>query len=510
MLAALRPGTLLIALVVLVSAAGGCAVLAGFAAGLTAFADAGYPDSAMLLRVRDVAANGRIYPDLHKPPYLASIYGPLIYGLFAGVHRLAEMMGLDPVIALRLFVAVCFGLCVLCVFAIVRRAFGSGKSAWLAAFFSVSHLHLAGWTTQLRGDFPALALSLSSIWGILGATRPSQVALAAVGAGAAVLVKQTFVAAPASVALWLIYERRRRDAAVWIGVCAFMVLAGYGFAYWREPLLLQHIAALRNPATDFGGAAEIAWQALTRPTTLFAIAGIALVVREGPRYPLLLPAYLVCAWAIALVTVPQAGGNINYFWEPLFVAAVLAGPALWRLRGAMDRADPLIALIVLLVVGRLAVPLLREDAEYLAGAYRAATHYQEQKAEWEALASIVSGTRLLSTTPEIAVLSSRPEVPDPYLNSVLAQAGVWTYAPIAAQTAAGVYDLIIVRENEQQRDSYRGVSHWPPELWDAIELKYEPTCLIHSREVWLPREGDSEIALRLAAIGCQLIDGGRS
>jgi hypothetical protein len=164
------------------------------------------------------------------------------------------------------------------------------------------------------------------------------------------------------------------------------------------------------------------------------------------------------------------------------------------------------------------VPMLREELGYMRLCYTNVRGYQIHKSSWESFASTISGRRLLSTMSDVAVLSGNPEIPDPFLNASLERSGGWNSGPIADQIGAGVYDLVVIRKGEAEKDKddgYRGIRKWSDEMWGALKRTYEPVCVFPddrdveeeeasegNDEVWLPRRGAGEILPKLLAIGC--------
>ena len=229
-------------------------IAVGTALGLANFRDVSYPDSATLLRVGEFIRSGHIYPDIDRPPYLVTLYGPLTYVLLAIPYRLAQAAGITPQVLVRAGIVGALCWCVLLTFMISRRLYSSRTMAWLCALFAVSALPMATWTTQIRGDFLALAWSLLSLYWFLHTNgRPRGIG-AAICAGIALLVKQTFVAVPIAIVSWLIYRRRYKEAFLWSASLALTVLGGYAIACWRGPSDAETLAALRHPVfhTDRG------------------------------------------------------------------------------------------------------------------------------------------------------------------------------------------------------------------------------------------------------------------
>jgi hypothetical protein len=410
--------------------------------------------------------------------------------------------------------AVC--LCVLLIYLISRRLYSSRSIALLCALFAVSTLPMAQWTTQIRSDFLGLAVSLVGIYWFLSRNGRPQTVGAAVCAGLAPLFKQTFLAAPIGVVAWLIYRRRYKEAALWAVTVALTVAGGYAFEGWREPLMFKTVAVLRHPVLEYTRGFAILLDAICQPVVPFAAMGALLAIKKRAPDTLLLLFYCAAAWLVAILIDPQAGGTVNYFWESLIVSAVLAGPGLCELQSKVNRAPTMAKAMVFVLLLWAFVPMLREQLAYLSLCHTNVSEYHARKARWDAFASTISGRRLLSTSSDVALLSSTPEMPDPFLNATLELRGGWNSTPIAAQIDAGAYDLIVIKagEAEDHQNDYRGIRMWSEGMWGALKKTYGPACVFKddiyvqkygsegAEEVWLPRQGAREILPKLLAIGC--------
>jgi hypothetical protein len=496
---------LLGASVLVLLSAGALSTAVGIALGLASFNDVGYPESATLLRVGEFAGSGSMYPDINRPPYLVTLYGPLTYALLATPYIAAKAAGIDPQALVRLTIAGAFCLSVLLIFLIGNRLYGSRPAAWLCALFAVSALPLASWTTQIRPDLLALSITLLSAYLFLTARGKRQLLAAALCAGTALLVKQTFIALPLAILSWFIVGRRYKDALSWAAVVMLTVSLGYTIAWWREPLMLQHIAALSHPVREYHYGFGLIWLALLQPAAPFAAIGGALGLQKRSSEQFLFVLYCAFAWLVAILTIPQIGGNVNYFWEPLFASALLAGPALGELQRKAPRTPIAATFLLLLLFFRSFFPMLRDELVYLKTCYADARDYRSRKAKWESLLAVVSGRKLLSTLPALTLHSSTPEVPDPYLNSVLALAGTWSFRPVIDQINAGQFELIITGSGEAEGhrgDGYRGVRNWNDDkMWTALKQTYTLACVFDQMDIWVSRRGARVPGLD--ALGCQ-------
>lgn len=480
----------------------------GTALGMANFTDVGYPDSAILLRVSDFVHSGHIYPDFNVPPYLVTIYGPLTYVLFSIPYRLALALGIAPEVPARLLVVAAYCACIMLVYLISRRLWGSRSIAWLCALFALSPLTLVRAMTSIRGDFFALAFALLSVYLFLVAKGRRLMVAAAVCAGIAPLIKQTFVAAPITLVGWLLYQRRYKEAGLWSACFASVVIGGCAFFLWREPLMLSHLAALRHPVLEYQQALLIIGVAASQPVVPFGIIGVLLVLQDRSPQHLFMLVYNLIAWLVAMLTILQAGGGNNYFWEPLLVSAVLAGPVLFKLESSLSRSQILASAALLVLVVNSFFPTLRKDFLFLKQCRTDARERNLRKARWGAFVSVISGHRLLSTVPAVTVQSSVPEIPDPYLNSSIELRGGWSSKEVVAQLDAGVFDIIVIEWPETGTPgSYRGVPFWTKNISDAVSRNYSLSCVFDGMEMWLPRNRFSPLLSPLSKIGCQSASG---
>ena len=469
----------------LVLLSGALVVSVGSFAGLVAVGDVAYPDSATLLRISEFTRSGNLYPEYNRPPYLVTLYGPLRYVLLAVPYRAAEAASIAPHLLVRLTILAAFCSCVWTVFSIAMRVWNSTAIASATALFAASSPYLATWTTPIRPDFLALALALLSIYLSLTTRSRWRFVGAVAAAGSSLLIKQTFIAAPISVALWLAWQRRWREAAGWcLGVSAVTTF-GYVIVWHREPLLAQHVAAIASPLFEYRGALRITVAALAQLSVPFAVVAVSRPTPQHSKELRLVIIYWIVAWCTAVTAIPQVGGNINYFWEPLFAGAVLAGQGLRDARARAGNRD-IVAVAIAVYIAIAAMLAVRWDAKFAGVLLRALATHGSQRDHWQALASNVRGHRLLSNRPALAVLSKMPEVPDPYLNAesnTNANGIPHRYSPQSGRNATTSSSWIPADEFTP----YRGLSRWSPSLWAAAREAYTPRCSIDDLEVWVPR-----------------------
>ncbi|HEX2721776.1 MAG TPA: hypothetical protein VHM24_02580, partial [Gemmatimonadaceae bacterium] len=459
---------------------------------LPMFMDVGYPDSATLLKVRELVHTGVLYGPFDKPPYLVTIYGPLTYILLAIFYSVAEACGWDPQIAVRIGVLLSFVGCLTAVFAIARRAFGSATIGSLSVLFATSVVPFALWATQIRGDFAGTFFSLSGTAFFLESLDRRNHRIAYGGAilcfAAALLTKQTFVAAPTAITVWLAFRKQWSAALLFAGGVVLLAVLGYFVVWLREPAMLEHYAAVQNPVLDFRGARAITIEAMRQLLVPFSVAGLVASLSEtNPRTRPLI-AVGAASWMIAGLTAAQVGANINYFAEPLLLSSVAAGKGLHAVHTRFSRRRWLLTAFAMVLAVGWFIPTLRNEQRVFRKALEQRQIARYRRGPWDRFASAVSGQRVLSTIPAISVLGVSPEMPDPFLNSVLEMRGKWSSRPIVESLNRGRYDVVVIwRDQLFARGGYRGVPLWNARIRSSVASRYRRACFFYDWEIWVPR-----------------------
>jgi hypothetical protein len=468
------------------------------------FRDVGYPDSASLLRMSDYSRDGTIYPDPDQPPYLVSLYGPLFYILLSLPSRLANHNIETARMLVRITVAGFWVAGLFLVFLIVYRISGSLKKGAFAMLLACAPHVIAHWTTQVRGDFLGIAFSLLSIYFVLAAPNYRNLAAGGVCSVLALLCKQTFVAAPVAVLVYLLWRRRFAYALTWCAVVGLGTSLGYGILMWREPYAWRELTALSHALYDVPGGIRLGAQGLWNGATLFALLGTLAAWRKSWGTELLLLLYCLLTWFVALTSIFQAGGSTNYFLEPLTASAVLAASTLHNVEKAAVNASRVI--LTLGAVGLLCFffPLLQADLNLLEDSRFRIVNYAAFRNDWKSFIESVAGRPLLSSYPDVTIYSKTPQVPDTLLNTVLAQRGVWSWNPVLVGLNRHDYELLamypyFLRGSGQ----YRGIRYWNSAVFEAILRNYELAGLCAGMEIWTPRNAGPQSWKYLRTEGCR-------
>jgi hypothetical protein len=170
----------------------------------------------------------------------------------------------------------------------------------------------------------------------------------------------------------------------------------------------------------------------------------------------------------------------------------------------LDRAPAFLKVFTAIILIYVFFPVLKTQILQTAISYGRLKTHDHAKVEWNSFLAKIAGHRLLSTFPDLSIHSRTPEIPDPFLNTVLARRGQWSFAPILREIRAGKYDLIVVKPDLASGVSFhRGVGIWTPEVWQALSRNYAQVCVLQNMEIWLPRVHSSSLLNSLSMTECK-------
>jgi len=442
-------------------------------------ADTTHPESTIVQTAQWMVQSGHIYPAIAAPPYTPAPYGPLFYLGLAAIGHVANG-GYELRLLLR---AIAFGsyiLTGLVAYSLARRL-GTSKSAGiLGGAMTLAAPFVAYWNVSARPDFPALLLSLLAIWVIALAEAPAyrSVLLAAIFCACAVLIKQSFIAAPLAIALLLVLSRRFWLLVTFVttGLLAASLAVAY-LLYRGEPVVTSMLIIGRSPlAIKPGLALFYSGFPLGLGVLLLvgACAGSALAANSDRWQFRILCYYFFFSAAITLLTLLQVGSDSNYMFEFWAVASILAvivipqGEAIWSRFG-----QPL-KLGIALAMGFLAIQSLHA----ISHPGTKLTNYNYDK---------LHDLHVLSTDPSLTIRGKNPEFLDAFLATILQQRGVWSPSGIIAEIQKQQFDVIFVQGAPHIVVGHHGQAFLSASIVQSINDSYQPLCRTSTMLVMVPR-----------------------
>ena len=440
---------------------------------LSYFGDSTEPESSQVQIVLWASQSGHVYTDPSQPPYTPALYGPLFYETMLTLARLGRFSRFDDLLfAGRLLVFLCFlGIPVL-TYLWCRR---SGLSIALAALSSallLSHPEFVRWGASFRPDVLGILLSLLAFYLVSRQEVPSLRSV--IGAGVCVslawLFKQTFIAAPAAILIWLGLEHRFRQIVTFLITAAVPVvlllgaLSLHGEPVGEQFFLLRHLpfslpsalGVVVDALFDYpAGGLEIALALLWLPRAW----------HEPPSRKRLLALYFVLASITALGALLQIGSYRNHLLEGWVLCAILVPFGLQRMMETWQDVPQLFRAVVLLMI----LVILSLGLGNWGG-------NEEPQQEGELAAALQNAT-VFSDIPYIAAHGQNPELLDLFACRVLEVAGYWSPAPVVRQLREKRFDYIVLMVLPGGPRGYRGYTLLSPSVREEIERSYEPYCL---------------------------------
>ncbi len=399
---------------------------------------------------RNGFAPASLYTSNEGPPYQASVYGPLFYYLHAfGM----VFLGAGSVAAGRLVsVLACayIGLALYRVARVPALAVKGRARIWLslaAATTPFATIIVYGWGIIAKTDLLAVALSLAAVKLAWQAERkqnwsPQVFVLSAFVCALALLSKQSALAAPLAIGLWLVLGRQWKYLLIFGFTLAGSVLGiGLFFQLTTDGAFFQHLI-IYNAKQPF--LLQIVIERF--PVFLsghWVLIGLSLVLVLRPlvKQVNLWRIYFVTALLVSF-SLGKIGSFDNYFIELIVIASLLAwwvvgwlsGSAVWLRLGRLNfrGASPVLVLMAVQLIQLLHIPFLAEG------------YYTRDYSQGPAIAAHVrflagQGPLLAEDSLWQASQNLPLEMDDPFIFAQLGGLGGWNSEPFLEKLRSGYY-----------------------------------------------------------------------
>jgi len=245
--------------------------------------------------------------------------------------------------------------------------------------------------------------------------------------------------------------------------------------------------ALSPGIKDVRGCLKLISEAVKEPVVPLALAAFPLVVSVAcPRWALLI-LFASLSFLLSGFADLQAGGNINYFFEPLFalVPAAVLGVVLltqWA-RRRIGLAVFLSALVGVYLLPSKAHELYRADQSQ-------GDAVKSGNDTFRIAQNVLQGRHIFSTVPRLAMMDPAPVLMESFLVTYLQRLGKFDPQPIIQRIRNSEFDLVITATPSR---SWGGLPLISPDIHRAIEASYTPQCVVGHYLMHLPRSrsGDS-------------------
>ncbi len=407
--------------------------------------------------LRDGFAPASLYPANEAMPYRAGIYAPLYYYLQALTMALT---GSTSLLGGRLITLVASFYVAWRLYRVARATelvagrkagLGIGLAAALTPFATAA---LYDWGVLAKADLTAIALSMaavSRVWRADSDRRATETGRAYLIAGGlcalALLTKQSALAAPIAILVWLGLSRNWRLAglfvAAWLGPVAAV---GLGFQLATGGTFLRHVLTYNGQPYDLGflGAAlnYLVWTHIV----LIGLAGFWVarpLVGRFERFDLWRIYFLIAL--VVSFSAGKVGADFNYYLESLCLMSLLAWWQVGRLlaQRPLARFGPvrlgLAPLVLILMAVQLFqfhhIPLLADGANTPGPAQ--ADEAQQVAATMREVAA--RGPLLAEDSGWQAALGLPVALDDPFVFGQLGSQGVWDERPFLVALSTGYF-----------------------------------------------------------------------
>ncbi len=416
-----------------------------------------------------------LYPDPAAAPFTVTVYTPGFFALGAALVGL----GVDGFAAGRLL-----ALLSMLAVAVVAAWSGFRRTGWVAVLVGLAlvlHPLQWPWSLVIRPDYTAILLSVLAVAVATRTTAHRGVVLPAVLCVAAVLTKQTAVAAPAAIALgWLATDRRAAIRFTAIFASATLASVAGLQLITHGQFLFHTVTANVNP---FSVARAIAlYRRFVESNPLTAVVLGVMLVASARRRRLSMTAVYALLTLVTALAAGKVGSSMNYFLEPLAALALWTAhefPSPW-----FARRTPM----------RTAVAILGVAAVLLVSATSWIDQMRAHQAARSALPLHAELVRTVATEPgpvvsddaTLLVGAGKRVHYRPFIMAQLADAGRWDQAPFLEELEQGAVAMIIYRTEPVLLHE----SRYTRPMRELMALRY--------RQAFNYRLGSSFVALRPA------------
>ncbi len=480
-----------------------------------------YEEGNILNALARIAHGLSPYPDPHAFPNVLNPYGPVAYYVLAAPVKLFGNSFLGPrlvIVASLLVVCCCIGL-------LIVRLGGSRFNAVIFAALYAALAVVQAWSAVLRVDFLALALTSAGMRLFVSHTENTETterteeqrrrkfsvrsvsSVPSVLSGflfaAAILVKPTFLAAPAACLLWLFAHKNWRPALRFAVMMAAFFAAGIAItaAATRGYFLTHFFLTHADP---------FSWSVyLTRMSGIFAVhralvalAAVWLISDVRGRRASLPSLWLLMA-TLAAVTAGKLGSGWNHFLE--WPAALCLCAALgWTKISSFIRQPPTIdprpsvfghrrtaacAMLLATTVWLCNFIIHQRDLWFF-------DQYNGISECPQAYAYIAqhSGDRVLSENVGALVLAGKTVwVSNPFVYTQLVTRRGWPDAGLERMVRERGFDLIVASRNYPVYPSFRsdGAERFSPAVVNALADNYHVARTFQCRDATVMFERNS-------------------
>jgi Dolichyl-phosphate-mannose-protein mannosyltransferase len=443
--------------------------------------DTTYPEAATAYMAVLAGRTGQLYHSYSSPPYVVQPFGPLFYAVNAAIARASNWDADITIRRARRLTFACFLLCGFVAFRICRKLEFSNSQSALAGMMLLAQPAFLNWNVTMRPDVPALLAMLLSL---LFALREEEWGLRACifsgfFAGTAFLLKQSALAALAAIAVVFLLKKKYKQTFILVLSAAVPVVIAFGILLWRREPFIEQFTSVGKSIWSIAAAAKWLvgrqfgfWPILAAPIVIGGTGFISAI--RGNEKAKMIASFALMNLCAGLATIPQIGGDVNYFLPALAGCSLLL-PFAIRVAAKEIAGRPATGvLVVAVLVAGIAVVAVKYSV--------LRSHAPRTDISFDVLRPF----KILSDDPYIAMHGRDPEMLDPFTAHVFELAGHWNPSPVIENIQRGDYDLVVLGRG-RGIFSYRGISLFGGPIVNSLNANYEVLCSAGGTLVLRPR-----------------------
>jgi hypothetical protein len=453
-----------------------------------------YGEPIVYAQAARLAQGEALYQPLDRQPYTVTAYTPVYY-LLAGILQ----AGFGPgFLAGRLLSLVAAAMASVLLASLVTRCTASRPAGVLVAipFLALGFAGPIPWFAVYRVDVLGLAVSLAAVRALGDGSSRRAIVLAGLLAAAAVLTKQSFVAASLAGFVWLWTIKQSHAVLFAIVTGLGVVLPCLVLELTTHAFLANTLAGNVNPfnAEVFEYLSPVFSASLAPEIVCSVILVVVARPWDAPRTRLLLLYWIASAGQ--LVGLFKVGAYYNYWIEFAATSVALTSVAIWSgLRSSARSVSWLLSMgmcagLIIQLVWVVPGVITEWSVATTLAAVRDPTRFQ---ALVDRVRTAPGG--VLADPLDVVVFAGRPVVLEPVIYSIFELDGRWNSEPLVRQICDGEISLLVLNMPIETAsiNILFGVPWWPTSVLDALRERMTLIGRLDGRFVYEPGTGSTPI-----------------
>jgi Dolichyl-phosphate-mannose-protein mannosyltransferase len=436
-----------------------------------------YGEAPLVDQAMRLASGQNIYrADISQPPYTISNYPPLYVALLSISVKL-----FGPAATFfvgRMISVLCALISSLCLARIVHVSTSDRFAALSAGLTFLAFPFVVFWSSLLRIDMLALALSLGGLCLLAGVTNSLRTFIAAsLLLVAAIYTRQSYaLAAPLAAFVWLLSRDWRQALCLTalvggLTVLLFFLLNAFTHGGFYFNIVTANINEFKLDQLIYN------WDRLRTAALIpicFGIVSLFLIRPWNPLWALSAP-YLIGATLSAL-TIGKIGSNVNYLLELCAALSLATGVVIaWsRMHLSVQALRAAFLITMALGVAKMMRAMLNDYAWDLHERLAAT----KDLSRLEAFVAETPGLILADEYMGMLTLQGRPLVIQPFEVTQLARAGKWDQTPFLESIKKKEFASIILYDRPWSNE------RWTPEMVTAISQSYILVDIVADNKIY--------------------------